>query len=269
MKRLVTVFVVFALVAAAGGFVAWRIHGRGPDEPSVNDALGRFRSSSTTAGEAPHALQPHAGVYVYRGTGSERLSFLDTSQSQGPEEPGTLTPGANGCWTFEIEYNSYHHQTWQRCARDGRLVELGGTTNQQFDFVAFKQSEHSEMRCDPPMTLVDTDAAPGTTWPVHCTGHSQTTNSDLTQTGTVTLIGVEDVTVGGTAVPAYHSRLDVVLSGDQTGETHSDMWFATSDGLPLRDQHDIRVVSPAPAPLNEVTYREQGSFDLTSLSART
>lgn len=39
------------------------------------------------------------------------------------------------------------------------------------------------------MTLIDAVATPGTTWPVRCTGHSETTGTGVVQTGTTTFVG--------------------------------------------------------------------------------
>ena len=178
--------------------------------------------------------------------------------------PGTVTIEANGCWTFRMDYNSFHQQSWRRCAHGTTLRETGGTALQEFDFVAFKQSEHSTVTCNPPMTLFDLDARPGTTWPVHCTGHSQTTGTDVVQAGTTTLVGRETVTIDNEPIDAVHVRQDLVLSADQRGTVKIDTWFATADALPLRETHDLHVISPAPAPLNEVTYREVGEWTLTS-----
>ena len=225
--------------------------------------MDRFHTSTTIA-SSEVALQPSAGVYVYSGTGSESLSFMATEQAQGPTEPGTVTLESDGCWTFRMDFNSFHHQTWRRCARGTTLIETGGSADQKFDFVAFEQSEHSTVTCDPPITLFDLDTTAGTTWPVRCTGHSKTTGTNVEQTGTTTFVGREAVTVGEEQIPAVHVRQDLVLSGDQRGTVKIEMWFAATDALPLRETHDLRVVSPAPAPLNEVTYREVGEWTLTS-----
>lgn len=163
-----------------------------------------------------------------------------------------------------MDYNSFHHQTWRRCARGTRLVETGGTAVQEFDFVAFKQSEHSAVTCDPPIALFDIRATPGTTWPARCVSSSETTKAENLQTGTVTFVGRDTVTVGAEKVSALHVRQDLALSGDQRGTVRIEMWFAEADALPLRETHDIDVVSPAPAPINEVTYREVGEWTLTS-----
>jgi hypothetical protein len=76
----------------------------------VSDAVERFRSSSTVP-RAAGALVPRAGVYTFSGSGEEHLSFLSTSEPEGPTLPGTVAHDAAGCWTFEIEYNSYHRQS--------------------------------------------------------------------------------------------------------------------------------------------------------------
>ena len=141
--------VIMAALAVAAVVVGALWLRRGPTRPSVKGAVDRFRASSTSAGSSV-ALQPRPGVYLYAGTGDEHLSFLSTGQSQDGNLPGTVTTGADGCWTFAIDYNSFHRQTWSRCATDGRLVELGGTTDQRFDFGVFSQSEHTAVLCNPP-----------------------------------------------------------------------------------------------------------------------
>ena len=258
---------VILFVALSSAVFAWKWRDRGPSKPSVSAAIGRFRTSSTIAPSGPR--QPRPGVYVYSGGGRESLSFLATRQSQGPKEPGTITAQPNGCWQFRLDYNSFHSQTWNRCATTTQLVERGGTTTQRFDFVTFTQSEHSVVICTPPMVLIDLNAQPGAKTPIHCTGKSQTTKSSFVQSGTVTFVGREAIMVGGVGVSAVHARQDTKLSGGQTGEAHIDLLLAVSNGLPLQESHTIRVVSPAPAPLNHVTYTETGHWQLTSLTPHT
>jgi hypothetical protein len=38
----------------------------------------------------------------------------------------------NGCWTFRMDYNSFHHQSCRRCARGTTVVETGGSADQEF-----------------------------------------------------------------------------------------------------------------------------------------
>lgn len=256
------------VVSVAGIGFGWRWFERGPGRPSVSAAIRRFRTSSTVR-TATKAVAPRSGVYLYKGAGSESLSFLATHQEQGPIEPGTVVVRPNGCWEFRIDFNSFHGQTWERCRTNGKLLESGGTTDQRFDFVTFKMSEHSTVTCDPPIVVADADAKPGATSRVRCTGHSQTTKTTFTQAGVSTFVGREAVVVGGASIPSLHTREDMLLSGGQTGAVRVDIWFALTDGLPLKEVHSIRVVSPAPAPLNHVTYTELGGWQLTSMTPRT
>jgi hypothetical protein len=259
--------IVALVVIGIGGGLAWWFQHRGPSQPSIPDAVGRLRSSGAPdRGAAP--MRPRRGVYVYAGRGREQLSFMATHQSQDGDLPGTVTPGADGCWTFTMEFNSFHRQTWRRCVVDGRLIERGNATDQKFDFGPLSQSEHTEIVCDPPVVLYDPAAVPGQHHPVRCRGRSQTTKASQVQRGRITLVGHTTVVVGGTRVPAAHLRQDVTITGDQRGSDHEDLWIATADGLPLRDEHRITVESPAPAPLNQVTYSEHGSWLLTTLEPR-
>jgi hypothetical protein len=162
-----------------------------------------------------------------------------------------------------------HRQTWSRCAKDGRLLEHGNISEQKFDFGALSQSERTQVVCEPSTILYDVAVAPGHREPVRCTGHSQTTKTHMKQRGRLTFVGRTTVVVGGTRVPALHYAQDIAVSGDQTGSSHEEAWIAAKDGLPLREERIISVVSPAPAPLNHVTYAEHGRWQLTSLTSRT
>ena len=265
--RYLTVSVLLVLIAV-GAVLVWRWEHRGPSEPSVSDAIGRFRTSSTLGTAATEPLIPRAGVYLYDGAGRESVSFLSTKQSQGPTEPGTVVRQPDGCWQFRIDFNSFHSHTWSRCSGSNHLTESGGTTTQKFDFATFKMAEHSTVTCRP-FVVADLDAKPGATWPVRCEGKSQTTKATFVQQGVVTFVGREPVTVDGATVPAVHTRERLRLTGGQTGTVDIDIWFAADSGLPLNETHRIRVVSPAPPPLGHVTYAEDGTWHLESATPRT
>jgi hypothetical protein len=268
VKRVVFVIVILAIVAGVAGATAWRWSQRGPGHASVNRAIDRFRSSSTIPG-ATSALQPRSGVYVYHGSGKERLSFLQTEQRQGPVETGTVSRRPDGCSLFAMDFNSFHSQSWLRCASNGQLVERGGTADQKFDFVAFTQHEHSVTTCTPPIVEFDPAWQPGATAPVRCHVTSSTTKTTSDQSGVFTYLGRTVVDVGGTGVAAIHGRQEVHLRGGQTGTVRIEIWLAADSALPLRETHSIEVVSSAPAPINHVTYTELGQWQLTSLVPST
>jgi hypothetical protein len=240
------------------------VGGAGARSAVDEGAVDRFQSTSTSGA----ARGPRPGVYVYAGTGEEKLSFLSTRQSQDGNLPGTVVARSDGCVDFGIEYNSFHRQSWMRCETDGQWVERQNTTEQKFDFGPFSQQEHTRVSCSPP-TVYPRNARPGSSTPVMCTGVSSTTDATQRQRGRLTFVGPATVRVGRTRVPALHFRQQVRISGEQRGSSEEEVWLATSDGLPLRESRSIRVVSPAPAPINEATYTERGAWRLTALEPRS
>ncbi len=149
-RRRAWIVATAALVALTVGvgayaFEMWR--SRGPDEASVSEAVTRFRSSSTTVASEAMRVRPAAGVYTYAGSGEEELSFAGTHQTEGPSIPGTVTYGDNGCWTFQVEYNTFHRQTWNWCTRGGRVVETrrDDTAEVRLRRVQGRRAEHDHV----------------------------------------------------------------------------------------------------------------------------
>ena len=256
------------VVIGASGAAVWRLQQRGPRRPSVSAAIDRFHQA-TTSSVPDGPWEPAPGVYVYKASGTESLSFLGTHQSQGPLEPGTITLLPHDCWRLRIDFNSFHSQTWTRCGAHGTLSEVAGTTVQKFDFMAFSTTEHTTVQCPTPFVLVGLALRPGTTSHLRCEQRSSTTKTVAQQDGTVTFLGRDSVVVAGHKVPALHAREHLRLSGQQTGDIRIDLWFASANALPLAERHTIRVVSPAPSPIKHVTYTENGHWTITSLAPRT
>lgn len=264
-RVLIATGVAAGLLLIVFGLVTWWWSARGPGRASIEDAVDRF---NTDPGSARAARVPEPGVYVYTSTGEERLSFLSTHQSQDGDLPATVAVRADGCFDFTIEYNSFHAQRWTRCPSPDGWTERGNTTDQKFDFGPLSEDEHTRVDCSPP-TRFPTTGLPGSTTPVRCTGFSETTDTTQRQRGTVTLVGPTTVRVGSARVPALHYRQVTRISGEQQGASREQLWLRASDGLPLRESRRIRVISPAPAPLNEVTYTERGEWRLSSLRPRS
>jgi len=171
-RGLIVALGALALLIAAGEVfvVLWRRSGAHP--VSTDEARRRFEQSSSST-QPPNAtdLRPTAGVYVYRGSGTEHLSLPPKSQ-QGPQMPATVTHRSDGCWTFRLDYSSRHWQTWIYCPRNGGLVELGGQTFERWDFVFTKYDSTSNFTCDPPSITIRTNMHPGEQWQQQCRGTS-------------------------------------------------------------------------------------------------
>lgn len=264
--RVVAAVVVGVLVViGAVAVVLWRRSGA--HEASTRDAERRFAQSSSTQPPAPKVLRPPAGVYVYRGSGTEQLSLPPKTQHQGPRMPATVTHRRDGCWTFRIDYSTAHWQTWNYCPRDGGLVELGGETFERWDFVVTKYDSTATFTCTPAAVAIRAAMRPDDEWKQTCTGTSSGTTGPATTSGPYRFVGREDVDVGGVAVPAYHFHQTRTMSGSQKGTQEAELWFAVKDGLPLRNERTVTVDTDTV--VGSSTYTEHGSFALTSLVPRS
>jgi hypothetical protein len=254
------------LIMATAFVVLWRRSGA--REVSTDEARRRFEaSSSTTLPPSPAVLRPAAGVYLYRGSGTEHLSLPPKSQHQGPRMPGTVTHRADGCWTFRIDYSTQHWQTWVYCPRAGGLVERGGQTFEHWDFVFTTYDSTSTFTCDPPSVTIRAGMRAGDRWQQSCRGTSSGTEGVGVTSGPYTFVGDDTLTIGGTRVPAYRFHQERTMSGSQDGTQTADLWFARKDGLPLRNVRSQTVRTDTV--VGTSTYTERGDFTLTSLRPQT
>lgn len=251
---------VVVLIGGAALAVAWP--NRGAHQASTEDVVDRFREEGSDTDEPAGDLDPPAGVYTYDGTGTERLSLLDTQQSWGPSVPASVVYDDEGCWTIRVDYSTNHHQTIRYCSEDGVLRETGGETYQRFDFVAFQAEDTTVFVCDPPSDSIRLDAAPGDAWEHTCRGRSSARGTEVTSTGPTTFVGPETIDVGGEPVAALHYRMERTLAGDQRGAETTEHWYAADDAMLLRLTHDVAVASPSP--VGDVDYTEVGELTLTS-----
>ncbi len=259
------VLIGLAVLLAVGAAVfAYRWSQRGADEASTSDLLEQFRDGEGVGGSDGEFLQPSTGVYTYEATGSEKLSLLDTTQEWGPTMPASITSDGDGCWTWHVEYNTNHWQEQDLCADGNRLLETGGTSMQRFDFGAFTTVDTVVAVCEPPGEAIRADAEPGDTWSQSCVGRNEERDTEVTTAGTNTFVGAEEIEIGGETVATLHYLIRRTLSGDQTGEESTERWYSVKDGMLLRVTSDITVETPSP--LGDVTFTQQGEFELESLT---
>jgi hypothetical protein len=262
-RWLVAVAGVFAVVGTLAFAIKWRDSGARP--VSIDAARRRVEGTESSVPVRPSTLRPPPGVYQYRGSGTEHLDKPPKSQSQGPPMPATITYRADGCWVFRLDYSTGHWQSWTYCERAGQLDEIGGQTFERWDFVAFKVDSTSTFTCTSSVTIRPTMRA-GDHWTQTCTGTSSAVKGVTTTSGPFTYLGDDTVNVGGTKVAAYHFKQLRTLTGSQTGTQENDVWFAKSNGMPLRNDHRNLVKSDSPS--GTVTYTESGTFVLQSMRSQ-
>lgn len=219
-------------------------------------------------------LVPRAGDYTYKGTGSERyLPLLPTPIAQGPTKPASVTHTGGGCWRLTIEQNANHIDSATFCAGgDGSLVLQSIAVRQVTDLGQLGRiTSNLTTSCPTPVTMVSPGMAPGATFPLNCTNHTEVDNAqaqapaDVAANGTVAFVGVENVTVGGVAVAAYHVHQNVRLlpsDGAPEGSRESEVWIATDDGMVLREVRSMTASAKLFGVL--ATFTETSEHTLTS-----
>jgi hypothetical protein len=107
------------------------------------------------------------------------------------------------------------------------------------------------------------DPRPAQTWSSSCTGTNTSVGGVTVSAGPYRFVRYTTVTVGRTRVPAAQFLRLRTDRGAQHGTERSEVWFALSDGLPLRVRQDIDVTTSTP--FGTSTYTQVGVFSLVSL----
>ena len=251
------------LLIGAGVIVVLFITRENPDARPVGEAVEEFRSSTSQRPD-PDALPGELSIGVYRleGEGKEAISIPPVEQADGSTMPMTIAAGTDGCRTIRIDYNEAHWQNWSLCPEGRTLMETGGLTFQRWDFGSIVVENLSTFVCDPAVPFVVLDAEPGDVFDRSCTGTNDQIPGSTVSSGKLSVVGIESIDVDGEAIEAMHVRLHNDLTGAQTGTEDLELWFSTTDGLPLRGVRSVTVDSDSP--IGTITYTEEGTWQLSS-----
>jgi hypothetical protein len=261
--RIVAAVVGVALIAGAATFVV--LWNRGSSRPvSMEEARNRAGAPVTDQSTASVPFQPAAGVYRYRGEGTEHLDTPPLTQTQGPDIPGTVTHLEGGCWRLRVDYSTNHWQSWDYCPADSGLTENAGAFFQRLDLVVAKVDTSSTYTCDPPVDAIRATQRAGDQWTQECRGTSTGSDGEVISSGPYTYVGAEPLDIDGTIVATLHYHRLRNLTGGQTGTEDTNVWFDAATGLPVRNQRAITVHSSSL--IGGVTYEENGSFQLESMN---
>ena len=266
-RRVLIATAIAGVVLAAGVATFAVLWSRDTTRPvSIAEAVqraGRARSGADQSSAAT-TLRPAAGIYQYRGEGTEQLDTPPRSQSQGVVIPGTVTHLGDRCWEFRVDYNTNHWQSWKYCSSGKDLTEQGGSFFQRLDLVVTKVETSAAYTCDPPADTIRAEQRVGDQWDQRCHGTSSAASGEVIAAGPYRYLGQEDLDIGGTRVKALHYRWSRTLTGGQTGAEAGDFWFDAETGLPLQNRRVVTVHSDSP--IGQVTYHEQGNFRLVAIT---
>jgi len=213
-----------------------------------SDALVRFRAAGRAAARSVAGL-PEPGVYRYRTTGGERISFLDYHRRYSSTTMRIVT--RHGCGVRESQWFLVQHlEYYDRCG--GRLVGYGT------DIAYWWTHGTQDFVCGGPASFDGAGLAPGERSRWECR------DSDTRAAQLVERLGDEVVVVGGLSMPARHTRWTTVFSGATVGTATVEDWFDPASSLVLEESRRIglRVGSVF---VGKVDYVDVSDFTLLSL----
>lgn len=234
-------------VTVAVGAPAFLFGGRYWVHPvGLDDAVARFRAAGADAA-APVEGLPVPGVYRYRTTGGERVSFLDYQRDYSPVTMRIVT--RRGCGVRETQlFLVQHVEYYDRC--DGRLVTYGT------DIAYWWTHGTQDFRCDGG-SFDGSAMRPGDRVEWTC-ADEDTRAAQVTE-----YVGDEEVEIDGRRVPARHTRWTTVFSDATEGTAVVDDWFDPRTGLVLVERRNIglRVGSPF---VGDLAYIDVSEYVLLS-----
>ena len=237
-----------------------------PGAKSLDDALQAFRDGDTSAIESIGAVvtRPPAGVYRADASGKASISFPPTSQSYGSSAPVTVTYQGENCWTTTVDFNTAFQQRWNYCIDNGVLTEHGNYTTTGWDLGATSITNLSEFDCSPPGEIIKTGERRDEISNYTCTGTSDSIEGVTVSDVRFESLGTASLEIDSVATPAFHYRETDSLSGPQRGTTTIDYWYSVKDMLLLRMERHIDLKTDSP--VGDVTYKEDGEWQLSSLT---
>jgi hypothetical protein len=224
-------------------------------EVNLHEALHLYhqQQGSSPASEVTHL--PATGVYRYRTSGGEQLSFAGISRSF-PSTSQMIVTAANGCATMTWEPLQQHLEGWVECPQ--KAGGLAITSTPSYEEIAGAKTT-SDIHCPAGMYFVPPHSFTGERW--HATCHSP--GATILFSGEV--MGLGSLDVGGRRVAALHTHIDLSFSGAQSGPNPNDFWVSPATGLILRQHETVNVTQQA-GPLGSVRYREQMTIALSSMA---
>jgi hypothetical protein len=222
-------------------------------QASVSDGRADARSTSApnSVVQAPQAVLPAPGVYVYSTTGRDSVDALTGDHHDYPATTTiTVTPSTCGVqerWDVVVE----RWVEWTRCVRGDGVVGVRKTNYDRF----FGTGQTDAYQCHGDARPLQAPAA--TTWTLVC----DESNGDV-ETYRGTVVGVQDLRIGEASVAALHVRI-VLDDGDRRDSQVMESWFRLGTDLLLKETaHNATVNS---SPIGNVNYREDYTIQLTSL----
>ena len=239
------------LAVAAGGVAVFLLSRSGSEPAEVADAVAAFREA--TAGRAPLETPVPEGVYLYETEGLQKTDALTSVTNRYPER-STITVTQAPCGVrMRWDVLEGRSTTWAFCIRPkGWTLE---SQNERHTF--FGRTERTTYECAG-SPFRPADDRPGAPLETRCsTGSTE-------ETGSVRVVGLETLPVGGDEVETVHVRRTSSFAGETRGRTTHDVWLERESGVPVRIVMTVRTTNDSP--IGDVHYEEDVSLRLASLA---
>jgi hypothetical protein len=255
---------VLGLLAYALVSYALREH---PGAKSVGSAVHSFHGSGSIVAGGAGQDMPAVGVYTLAGQGSEHISFPPNSQQDGAAMPATVRALPDSCWRWHVDYNVAHWEEFDFCPSATGLLERYDRIWQSWDFGVSKVTNLATITCPPGTVVLPANPVAGSTISWSCLeANSSAVAGNGRSTTAARILGTETLSIGGHAIAAVHELQRTTVTGRQTGSATENWWLDPSTGLPLRIDRTITVHTDSP--IGTITYTENGSWRLSSLTPR-
>ena len=258
-----------AIVLGGSCFVAIRYVFRehpGPKSLSVATKAFKGRASISTGWKLAYD-PPAEGVYALKGQGTEAISLPPLSQRDGAVMPASVTYLANGCWQWHVDYNVAHWEEYDFCPDATQLLLASDRNSQSWDFGAITVNNLARFTCPPLTVVIPEHPKPAQTLEWSCTGSNTAAPGRSSAATTARIEGTATLRIRDSIVPTVHELQRIALTGGQKGTIIEDWWFAANSGLPVRMDRHITIRTNSP--IGTITYREVGSWQITSLQPQT
>jgi hypothetical protein len=246
--------IVAALVALVALSVFVLLNRNRSTPVTVADAVSRYRSATTLAGQAADvATDPHSGVYRYATKGQESINALGGSKHAYPTETTVTLTAAECGWSARWDAVVERWRDDHLCRRADGIYESRFVEYHEF----FNHKNVRTLECDGEPLVMPAEATPVRTWQFTCTDGSV----HIAIVGTT--VGVENLNVGGTSTPVIHVHFESTTTGDASGHGAEDVWFEPTRGLYVRRICDAS--SDSMSVIGTTNYIEHFELDLMSL----
>jgi len=249
--------------AAAAAFVASRdtaiAYG---EDAALRDFREGTQSSTATPRPTPTSGGPEGsaivpGVYSYATTGYESVDALGGSRHDYPATT-TITYSPTACG-LEERWRPLEGRFGANLICDGGTGREMRTTQQERTF--FGNVAAQLLVCDDGLTLLPDEPKVGDQWARQCTGP----DTQVLLAGSV--LGLEELQVGGTPVPVVHVLLEGTSSGRGVGTTRREVWLQKGTGLVVKAVGATDTSSDSLA--GTTSYEERYEIVLQSLEPAT